>query len=640
MDVRRPASISSYFAHPLPSSRPYRLLLRVYAAEGLQLVASQGSYCKVYVGHTDMVHGSSTFARRTQQLTSSASSHSLTGLLHSSRSNFSSSRSLLSSRDNVEKNKLGTSVISVRKTQTRKITSRSLAPVVWNEKFDIPVANFDQDVLSIRVKTARLMASSAIGACSLSLKHVVAVGAPTLDRWVELKRGTKNVGRIRLQMRLVDVSPSSGQECDDAGADGREQQERDTHLSVPAEETVEDIAARSKKSSRRGHKYHRSARRFDGRPVTNTALASSCSTNSSSSSRSSRRSSSHLANGKDGNLKRVSTARRPLRNHSGSATSSESIDDSDPVSDASGSPVVSPRHERSSSEDGSVFCDMESSFAMDRRSTKGATLSPWMTAAAVKSFARMRKSELECSRMNIDDLSRGSRTSGSSGNVHGDGRESDDDSDGCGYRCSSNTGWADNYTKSSMSSSISDPRGSSRMDFDDDDDDDDEWNIGTTKESGTNRPASVALSSVASSAFDARESSRLSFWDSESEDEESDDVKLEKAREQQRQQWQIEQRKKQLAAIEELPQSVSDDESDEDDDDQDGLEFDLSRMQFTPTLATLLTRESNNVLIEEEDDEEGPESHKMSEEFVPILEGSSLMSVDFVDGASRWSSFG
>uniref|UniRef100_M4BVV0 Uncharacterized protein n=1 Tax=Hyaloperonospora arabidopsidis (strain Emoy2) TaxID=559515 RepID=M4BVV0_HYAAE len=441
------------------------------------------------------------------------------------------------------------------------------------------------------------MASSAIGACSLSLKHVVTVGAPTLDRWVELKRGTKNVGRIRLQMRLVDVSPSSGQDCDDAGTDGREQQERDTHLSVPAEETVEDIAARSKKSSRRGHKYHRSARRFDGRPVTNTALASSCSTNSSSSSRSSRRSSSHLASDKDGNLKRVSTARQPLRNHSGSATSSESIDDSDPVSDASGSPVVSPRHERSSSEDGSVFCDVESSFAMDRRLTKGATSSPWMTAAAVKSFARHQ-----------------------------------------GLWEISNTGWADNYTKSSMSSSISDPRGSSRMDFDDDDDD--EWNIGTTKESRTNRPASIALSSVASSAFDARESSRLSFWDSESEDEESDDVKLEKVREQQRQQWQIEQRKKQLAAIEELPQSVSDDESDEDDEDQDGLEFDSSRMQFTPTLATLLTRESNNVLMEEEDDEEGPESHKMSEEFVPILEGSSLMSVDFVDGASRWSSFG
>ncbi|CAI5717026.1 unnamed protein product [Hyaloperonospora brassicae] len=480
------------------------------------------------------------------------------------------------------------------------------------------------------------MASSAIGACSLSLKHVVTLGAPTLDRWVDLKRGTKYAGRIRLQLRLVDASTSSGQ--DSNVPDTCRSQDRDTHLSVPGEETLEDIAARSRKSSRRGHKYHRSARRFDGRPLTNTALASSCSTNSSSSSSSRRSSSSRLASDKDNSLKRVSTPRRSLRNHSSSATSSESIDDdSNPASDESASPIVSPRRERSSSEDGSVFCDVDSSFAMDRRAAKGPTLSPLVTPGAMESYTRMRRSELEYSKAKIANVSREPRTVKLPENGQRHLREDDDDDlDECVYRCSSNMSSIDNCTKSSVLSSISDSRESSRMDFDDDDDG---WGpVSTTKESLKHRSGSTALSSVASSIFDPRDSSRVSFGDSESGDEESDDVKLEKAHEQRRQQWRMEQQKKQLAAIEERPYSMSDDESDQEGDEHDGLELDSSRMQFTPTIATLLTRESNNVLMDEEDDEEGPESHKLSEEFVPILEASSPMSVDFVDSALRLSS--
>ena len=239
--------------------------------------------------------------------------------------------------------------------------------------------------------------------------------------------------------------------------------------------------------------------------------------------------------------------------------------------------------------------------------------------------------------MKTANVSREPRTVKLPENGQGHLREDDDDDlDECVYRCSSNMGSIDNRTKSSVLSSIFDPRESSQMDFDDDDDG---WgSVSTTKESLKHGPTSIALSSVASSTFDPRDSSRVSFGDSESGDEESDDVKLEKAHEQRRQQWRMEQRKKQLAAIEELPHSMSDDESDEEDGEHNGLELDSSRMQFTPTIATLLTRESNNVLMDEEDDEEGPESHKLSEEFVPILEASSPMSVDFVDSALRWSS--
>ncbi|KAG7386942.1 hypothetical protein PHYPSEUDO_014926 [Phytophthora pseudosyringae] len=661
----RPASTSSYFARLPPHSR---LLLRVFSAEGLRHVSSHGTYCKLYVGSTDMVRGSGAFARRTQKLASSASTHSLGGLLHSPFGGNSAHppTTPLPPTSSSEGDLSGPGgKMRVVKTQVQK--GKRPDPV-WNEKFDIPVLDLNEDVLSIRVKSARLMSSPAIGACSIPLKHLTLQGAATIDRWVDLRLGKKDAGRIRLQLRLVDPSTARiqsrrlEQDSNPAASSPspnrpRNHQNSDTYLSLPADESPEEIAARQnafKKTSRRDHKYHRSARHFDGRPVTTTALGSS---NGSSKS----------ASDKEDDQKRVPTTPTTLRDNSASATSNESIDDSEPVSDVSASPVPSPLSNRASNEDASAFSDPEStstepvpsraSFNSLVETSETSTPSPPVAAVAKgldKSYAHrgtMRRSELERSRMKMAEISRTSRISRSSRTKPQVPREEDDDDDDDLDEYDNNPSatkrWTGNHTKLSVLSSTLDPRESSRMDFDDEIDDD--RDSLKRKQSLNNGSASIALSSTASSTLDQRDSSRFTFSDSES-DGEDDEVKSEKAREQQRQQWQMEQRKMQLARIKEVSQSMSDDDSDEkseegdDDEYEEELERESTRIQFTPTLATLLCRESMNVLFEEDDEdeeegEEGIESYKMSEEFVPILEATSPMSVDSVDCAMRRSSF-
>lgn len=543
----------------------------------------------------------------------------------------------------------------VLKTQVQK--GKHTDPV-WNEKFDIPVLDINEDVLSIRVKSARLMSSPAIGACSISLKHLAVPGATTIDRWVDLRRGKKDAGRIRLQLRLVDPSISRLQsrrpeDENDPAASPRSTRQRnhqnsDTYLSLPAEETPEEIAARQnafKKTSRRDHKYHRSARHFDGRPVNSTALGSSNGSNKSASD------------------KDDTPATPTARDNSASATSNESIDDSEPASDVSISPAASPLSKPASKEDASTFSEVESTSAMNRPPHAETSIpSPPVTAGAKgldASYAHrgtMRRSELERSRMKMAEISRTSRISRSSRSSNSQiPQEEDDDDDLDEYDDGPNATkrWTGNHTKLSVLSSTLDPRESSRMYFDDEIDDDRD-SFDKRKKSVNNGSASIALSSTATSTVDQRESSRYNFSDSESdeEDDEDDEVKSEKAREQQRQQWQMEQRKMQLARIKEVSQSMSDDEDSdvdsdsdsEDDFDSDEQERESTRIQFTPTLAKLLGRESMNVLFEDEDEEDeeeemGLESYKMSDEFVPILECTSPMSVDSVDCALRRSSF-
>lgn len=92
-----------------------------------------------------------------------------------------------------------------------------------------------------------------------------------------------------------------------------------------------------------------------------------------------------------------------------------------------------------------------------------------------------------------------------------------------------------------------------------------------------------------------------------------------------------------------MSDSESDDDFESDDEFDEELERESTRIQFTPTIAKLLCRESMNVLIEEEDDDEeegvGQQTLKMSDDFVPILEATSPSSVDSMDCALRRSSF-
>ncbi|CAH0479108.1 unnamed protein product [Peronospora belbahrii] len=640
MESERPVSSSSYFERPIPSCR---LLLRVYSAEGLRHVSSYGTYCKLYIGSTEMIRGSGGFSLRTQKLKSSTSSHSLGGLLHSSfgsttRSNMANVPTMPIPSTSLSEGDLSENRSKMRVLKTNVQKAKRSDPV-WNEKFDIPVYDMNEDMLSIRVKSARLMSSPAIGACAVSLKHLTGMGTATIDRWVDLRQGKKNAGRIRLQLRLVESSIARLQDSE-LTTRARNQQNRDTHLSLPEEETPEEVARRMKKTSRRDHKYHRSAQHFDGRPVTSTALGSS-----SGSSRS--------GSDKEEDQKRAAKN----RDNSASATSNESIDDSELASDVS-SPGVSPRPDRASKE-GSLA--LENTIPTVREKTAGRTkVSASVAASAVgldASYAQrgmMTRSELECSQMNMVEISRESRISRSSRRLKQQVSQEDEDDDDDfdaehDNRDRSTTHRIGTHTKLSVLSSILDPRESSRMGFDDDDDDD-EWGfLDKRDKSVNNESASFVLSTAASSTHEPRDSSRFSFSDSESDDEDDsdDEVKLEKAREQQRQQWQMEQRKMQLAGIKEVSQSMSDNESDDDLEDEDEFDDELvlnsPRMHFTPTITTLLGRESTNVLIDDEEDDEDEEEdfgyYKMSEDFIPMLEAFSPISVDSIDCALRRSSF-
>ncbi|TDH72715.1 hypothetical protein CCR75_002512 [Bremia lactucae] len=609
MDVsyERPMSTSSYFARSTP---PIRLLLRINAAEGLQHLSSHGTYCKVYVGSSDMVHGSGVFARRSNKL--AASTSSLGNLLSSSRIKAASRSTLAHSSASFS---AGDSIDSRNKMRVLKtnVQKGKRTDPVWNEKFDIPVLNIDEDVLSIRVKSARLMSSLSIGACSIPLKHFVVQEATTIDRWFDLSVGKKDAGRIRLQLRIIDPSVSKMKDTNltTLSIRQRNSQNSDTYLSLPVEESPREIAARTlKKMSRRDHKYHRFARHFDGRSVTS---------NSGGSSKGSSKS-------KHSDLKRALPLSSTGRDNSECATSNESIGDSESASDVSISPVASnpaSTSETASFENSDTFRARESSlntvYARDKS---------------------MRISELEQSKAQarkvspLSLISRSSRVSSMSSSC---GPEDDDDVDELDYGLAATTRWTGNPTKMSELSSSIDYRESSRMEFDDDSDDDGSMFI--------HESISTALPSTTTSTHEQHDSERFSF--SDSEDEDDAELQSEKTREKQRQQWQMEQRQMQLSRVKEVSRmkSFEEDEDEEDESDCDelqGRERESSRMMLNPALAELLDRESTNILFEGEDiddDDVGFEAYKLSEDFVPMLEPSSLRSVDSMDYAFRQSSF-
>lgn len=173
-----------------------RLLLRVYAAEGLRGVSSHGTYCKVYVGGADMAA-----SRKGRQ--------SLKNFLLADASDASSSHSTSSSSSSSSSG----SAVREFKTQVHKF---SRASPVWNEKFEVPHVDAARDLVSIRVKSARIMSSPAVGACCLPLRDVPE--DETVDRWLELLDGKKPAGRVRVQVRLTRAEEAGSTDPADAAA--------------------------------------------------------------------------------------------------------------------------------------------------------------------------------------------------------------------------------------------------------------------------------------------------------------------------------------------------------------------------------------------------------------------------------------
>lgn len=179
---------------PQPPSLTYRLLLRVVAAENLRHVSSHGTYCKIYVGNADMAvsrKGRQSFKKFLQA--SAEPKENWTKSRHNINSNASSP-----SPNSPEPAAGPTTRMREFKTQVQKF---SRANPGWNEKFEVAAVDANQDLISLRVKSARLMSSPAVGACCISLHDVPE--DETVDRWVKLQDGKKDAGRIRVQIRLV-----------------------------------------------------------------------------------------------------------------------------------------------------------------------------------------------------------------------------------------------------------------------------------------------------------------------------------------------------------------------------------------------------------------------------------------------------
>ncbi|KAF1329417.1 C2 domain, partial [Globisporangium splendens] len=167
-----------------PRKSRYRLLLRVYAAENLRSVSSHGTYCKIYVGNADMA-----VSRKGRQ--------SFKKFLQQSQANGNNNTSNSSANATT-----GGSVNTTRMREFKtKVQKFSRANPVWNEKFEVPVVDAHDDLISLRVKSARLMSSPAVGACCVPLHDVPE--EETVDRWVRLQDGKKDAGRVRIQIRLV-----------------------------------------------------------------------------------------------------------------------------------------------------------------------------------------------------------------------------------------------------------------------------------------------------------------------------------------------------------------------------------------------------------------------------------------------------
>ncbi|RLN88527.1 hypothetical protein BBJ28_00008135 [Nothophytophthora sp. Chile5] len=618
MAIERPASTSSYFARPPP---PSRLLLRVYAAEGLRHVSNHGVYCKLYVGSTEMVRGSGAFARRTQKLSTSGSSHSLGGLLHSP---FGSSRGHSpqtpvateppTSSSEGDLSGSGPSRIRVLKTQVQK--GKRPNPV-WNEKFDIPILDPSVDVLSIRVKSARLMSSPAIGACSIPLKHLGGGGGANVDRWVDLRLGRKDAGRLRIQLRIVD--PADPEASASASPSARPSRTEHNDSSIMASEDASLTASartRMLQSSHRGHKYHRSARRFDG-----TLLASS--------DRSGAKHTPH-----------TDKASTTPRANSGSATSNDSLDDSEPASDGSASLVVSPlpssedaaAYERSSdpAEASAGGRAPRASFNSLVQASEASTPSPPVAAVAIG--LPLDASYAHRGTMDVAELA--------------EIAEEDDEDDDESIRKTAEAReqsqmlldkrWTGYSVQSSTMTSSVDPRESSRVQFDDEEE---EVDAKKQPQTQTHWASSRALADTQLSNLDSRESSRVQLDLSDSDDDEQDEGEREQQRERQRRQWQLQQR--QMLLKEEDDEESEEEENEEEEDDDEFGEMESPRMPFTPTLAKVLSRQSMNVLMDEEEEEEDDDlaAYKMSDEFVPILEFNSPASLESVDCALRQPSF-
>lgn len=158
-------------------NRPYKMYLRVHSAQNISTL-TQGSYCKLYLGDTVMVGGSS-----------ANKGGSLANLLHSDAHHDP-----------------GAPMARVT-FRTKVHYPPQKSNPVWNEKFEVGVIDPSTEILSIRVKSQQMLYCPSVGACAIPLKQLKL--GESVDQSVPLYKGHKPAGHIRLQILLANNTVGS-----------------------------------------------------------------------------------------------------------------------------------------------------------------------------------------------------------------------------------------------------------------------------------------------------------------------------------------------------------------------------------------------------------------------------------------------
>ncbi|OWZ17626.1 hypothetical protein PHMEG_0008411 [Phytophthora megakarya] len=164
------------WGNPTIPQSGFTLFLRVHSARNLAAVG-RGSYCKLYLGNTEVVNGS------TQ---AGASFSNLLDTSHQSPSQL-------------------VQPPTHRVFRTKVVYTDQKSCPEWNEKLELHVINPDIEILTIRVKNQLMLFCPAVGACAIPLANV-RLGQPA-EQWFPLHKQGKPAGHIRLQLLLKDKDP-------------------------------------------------------------------------------------------------------------------------------------------------------------------------------------------------------------------------------------------------------------------------------------------------------------------------------------------------------------------------------------------------------------------------------------------------
>jgi hypothetical protein len=162
---------------------PARLLLRVHSAKELHSGAfSQGIYCKLYVGETAMVNGSekSLFSKKAGNQDGD----------HGDKDAAANGGESATHR--------------IFRTRTVPAPADTESAALWDENFDVLVPDASKDILSVRVKSKHRLFPAVLGVCAIPLWQL-RIGH-SVDKWVPLLKGTREVAKLRLQIVLSPIT--------------------------------------------------------------------------------------------------------------------------------------------------------------------------------------------------------------------------------------------------------------------------------------------------------------------------------------------------------------------------------------------------------------------------------------------------